>query len=93
MNDVRELPTQVRRPWRAVARTIFSAIVAFGPLVPFIPDIVRASGAEQTAFGTAALALHGLVTRLMAIKAVNEWFRRFVPFLSAQGKAPTDLLR
>lgn len=77
-------PTQVRHPWRAVARTLFAALIAFAPMAPVIyrqateQDPAQATGAVAVALGIAAG-----VTRVLALPAVEEFLRRFVPFLAA----------
>lgn len=74
-------PTQVRRPWRATARTLFAAVVGFSAMFPLI---VNASGADQTWPPLAyALAIASAITRIMAVPAVEAFLQRFVPFLAA----------
>lgn len=74
-------PTQVRRPWHAVVRTAFQGVVGFAPLVPAIVD---ASGLDETApLVAGGIAISGAITRIMALPKVEEWLRRFVPFLAA----------
>lgn len=74
-------PTQVRRPWRATLRTGFAAAVALGAMLPLL---VEASGLDETAAPVGgALAIAAGVTRVMALPAVEEFLRRFVPWLAA----------
>lgn len=74
-------PTQVRRPWRATARTVFAALVALAAMFPLLVD---ASGLDETAGPIAgALAIAGAITRIMAIPQVEEFLTRFLPFLAA----------
>lgn len=76
-------PTQVRRPWRAVARTIFQAFVA---LCVLFPVLVQTAGLDVAAFPWLAvpLAVAAAVARIMALPQVEVFLRRFVPFLAAE---------
>lgn len=74
--------SQVRRPWRATARTVFQG--AIGALA-MLPLVVEASGLDETAAPVAgAVAISAGVTRVMALPAVELWLRRFVPWLAAE---------
>lgn len=75
-------PTQVRRPWRATARTIFQGLVAFAVLLPFL---VQASGLEPEVYPWLAgvLAVAAAVTRIMALPQVEDFLTRFFPWLAA----------
>lgn len=75
-------PTQVRRPWRATARTIFQALIA---LCVLFPVLVQTAGLEVDAFPWLAipLAVAAAVARIMAHPQVEVFLRRFVPFLAA----------
>jgi hypothetical protein len=75
--------SQTAYPWRATARTILQAFLAFCCIAPFIVD---ASGLERTGLVAAFLTLCGAVTRVMALPVVNDWLLRFVPFLAAEPK-------
>lgn len=73
-------PTQVRRPWRTVARTIFQAAVGFASMWALI---VQTLGLDESwQWVSASLAVTGAITRLMAVPAVNVWLARFLPFLA-----------
>jgi ABC-type uncharacterized transport system permease subunit len=77
-------PTQLRRPWRATARTVFAAVVGFAALLPLL---VQASGVDQTLPAVAgAVAVAGAITRIMAIPQVETFLRTFLPFLAASPK-------
>lgn len=74
-------PTQTRHPWRAVARTVFAAVVALASLLPYIAaeahiDAVPAVGQ--------VLAVAGAITRILAIPGVDKWLRDYLPFLAAE---------
>jgi hypothetical protein len=79
------IPTQVRKPWRATARTAFAALVA---LCALLPVLVEQTGMDVEDFPWLgiALAIAAAVTRIMANPKVEEFLRAFLPFLSATGK-------
>lgn len=76
-------PTQVRRPWRSTARTIFQALVALATLLPFVLAGVYSSAADYPAVVVQLLAAAGVVTRVMALPQVEQFLRTFLPFLAA----------
>lgn len=86
--DVTVTPTQVRRPWRSTARTIFQALIALATLLPFILTDVYDSPDAYPAVVVQVLAVAGVITRIMANPRVEEFLRRFIPFLAA---APSPL--
>lgn len=78
-----ERPSQVRFPWRAAARTVFQLGVGTAAAMP---QLVASSGLPDTAWGVGtALAVSAVVTRVMAIPAVDLAIDRWVPWLSATG--------
>lgn len=76
-------PTQVRRPWRSTARTIFQAAVALAVLFPVLVD---QTGLQSEDFPWLAipLAVAAAVTRVMALPQVEVFLRQFLPFLAAE---------
>lgn len=82
-------PTQVRRPWRATARTLFQQflgyLLAAGVVLPLVLTIVqeelgdvippRAMGWIVVVVGI-AVALSAIATRVMAIPQVEAFLRR-----------------
>jgi len=74
-------PTQVRHPWRATARTIFAALVAFASMWGLIVEALHLDPSWQ--WVAIATAIAGGITRLMAIPAVEVFLRRFLPWLAA----------
>lgn len=78
-------PTQVERPWRATFRTAFQLILAVAVLLPFV---VEATGLEPEVFPWLGgiLAVAAGITRVMALPQVEEFLRRFVPWLAAEPK-------
>lgn len=72
-------PTQVRHPWRATVRTILAAVVGLATLLPYVlTDTNVGTGVAVTQ----ALAIAGVVTRIMAAPGMNEW-------LTSVGLGPT----
>lgn len=84
-NAVIEPPTQVRRPWRATIRTVFAALIAFAAIAPGVYQAATHQEPEQAGGWMAiGLAIAGGITRVMAMPGVNEFFKRFVPFLAPE---------
>lgn len=78
-------PTQVRRPWRATVRTGVQALLAFATLVPFLVGGVYQDG-DYPAIVAQVVAVSAGVSRVMALPQVDDFLRRFAPFLSAAGR-------
>lgn len=78
-------PTQVKRPWRATARTAFQALVA---LCVMFPILVQTAGLDPAAFPWLAipLAVAAAVAKVMALPQVEAFLRRFLPFLAADSE-------
>lgn len=80
--------TQARHPWRAVARTILQALVALASASPLIYTAITTQDPAAATGGAAlALGVAGAITRVMALPAVEEFLRRFLPFLAAGSDA------
>ncbi|MEV0430402.1 hypothetical protein [Micromonospora sp. NPDC050495] len=80
-NPKHALPsTQTRHPWRATARTIFAAVVA---LLSLLPTIAAVAGIEAMPLVAQALAVAAAVTRVLAIPGVDDFLRRYLPFLAS----------
>lgn len=79
------VPTQVRRPWRATVRTGVQALLAFATLVPFLVGGIYEDG-DYPAIVAQVVAVSAGVSRVMALPQVDEFLRRFAPFLSAAGR-------
>lgn len=73
-------PTQVRHPWRATVRTVFAAVVA---LLSLLPTIALVGHVDTVAWVSQLLAVAAAITRVLALPGVNDWLRRFVPWLAA----------
>lgn len=78
-------PTQVRRPWRATARTAFQALVALCVLFPILVDQTGLK-VEDFPWLAIPLAVAAGVAKIMALPQVEVFLRTFVPFLSAAPK-------
>lgn len=83
---VQVTPTQVRRPWRTVARSIFQALVAIATLVPFVVSGIYEGEGDYPAAIAQVLVVSGAITRVMALPQVEAFLRQFLPFLSAAPK-------
>jgi hypothetical protein len=75
--------TQVAHPWRAVVRTAFQITVAVAAGMPLLytaatgGDPAAATGAFAVILGVAAA-----VTRVMALPWVDQFIRRWLPWLA-----------
>lgn len=90
--------TQEANPGRAVNRTVFSAAVAFFPLVNGVLLAIQDWLTANTdiipveLYGwvngilLAALALVALVTRVLAVPGVNDWLRDHLAVLAPDSK-------
>lgn len=72
--------TQARQPWRAVARTTFAACIG---LLPVLPLIAAAIHVETVPAVASVLAATAAVTRVLAIPEMEQWLRRWAPWLAA----------
>lgn len=81
-------PTQVRRPWHAIRRTLVAVGPAVVTLIAIMPLIVEASGLAKTGVGLAVTGFCAGVTRVLALPGVDGWLEQHVPWLSAKGRAP-----
>lgn len=94
------VPTQVSSPRQATKRTVAAVVVALAIILPVVntallivqEELSKADGLAVPAWFWAALnvsvalvaALAGIVTRILAIPAVNDWVTGRVPQLSAE---------
>lgn len=78
--------TQVRRPWRATARTAFQALVALAVLFPVL---VQTAGLDPDSapWLLVPLGVAAGFARVMALPQVEGFLQRFVPWLAAAPKA------
>lgn len=83
------VPTQVRHPWRAVARTVFALLVGAAALAPEVVSVGRLDTVPALSGAVATLlAVSGGVTRVLAIPGVNAWLAANVPWLAASPAKP-----
>ena len=82
-------PTQTRRPWRATVRTIVQLVLAFATLAPLVAAGVYTNADQAPAIVVQVLAVAGAITRVMALPEVEQFLRRFAPWLAADPD-PTD---
>lgn len=78
-------PTQVRRPWRTMARSAFQFLVALAVLFPIVVDQTGLR-VEDWPWLAIPLGVATLVTRVMAVPEVEVFLRRFLSFLAAAPK-------
>lgn len=94
------VPTQVKRPWRATLRTAVATAVVVVPLLALIvPQAVQVILDESGdalpdhfrtfLLGVSAVVVTGaaIVTRIMALPAVEVLLRRYLPKLAAEPTA------
>lgn len=78
-------PTQLRHPRRTMFRTMFQAALAFALVWPVI---VQELGLPDWAWVGVSVGLCGVIARVMAIPGVEEFMRRFLPWLAVAPKPP-----
>lgn len=82
--------TQSKYPWRATVRTLFAFLVGVGPLLPAIVAAAGDAGIPgAAAVSGGALAVTGVVTRVLAIPGVNVLLQQsgVLSWLAAEPKA------
>ncbi|WP_320069745.1 hypothetical protein [Micromonospora sp. RTGN7] len=77
-------PTQTRHPWRATARTGFAVSVS---LLSLLPVAAVAGGIDTVPAIAQLLTVAAAVTRVLALPAVDEFLRNFLPWLAAAPQA------
>jgi hypothetical protein len=73
-------PTQTRHPWRATIRTVLAAGVALASL---LPDVALVAHVDTVPAVAQVLGVAGIVTRILAMRSVEAFLRRFAPWLAA----------
>lgn len=78
-------PTQVANPTRTTVRSLVQLTVALGIAAPEIVAIVLGYWDPEwlALVGAQVVAVHGAVTRIMAIPGVNVWISEHLAFLAA----------
>lgn len=81
--STKTLPTQAKHPWRATFRTVFQVGLSLASLLP----VIAAAGGITTTQGVAqVLLVCAAITRIMATPGVNDFLRKFLPWLAADSK-------
>ena len=84
MTDHLAESTQTRYPWRATVRTVFAFIVG---LAASWALIIQAAGIDPgLEWVSGSVAIAAGITRVMALPAVDDLIRRFLPFLAPDNK-------
>ena len=78
-------PTQSRHPWRATVRTVIAATLG---LLPLLPVIAATAHVDTVPIVAGVLVVVGTVTRVLAVPAVDNWLRRYLPWLAASATKP-----
>lgn len=78
-------PTQTRHPWRATARTVLAAAVGAASLLPTVVAVAHLDAVPAVG---QAVAVAGVMTRILAIPGVDAWLRRYAPWLAAAPAQP-----
>lgn len=74
--------TQVRRPWRATARTLFQAVLGFAAMWGIVVETLGLD--QEWQWVSASLVATAALTRLMAVPQVEAWLGKFLPWLAAE---------
>ena len=83
------MASQTAHPWRTTARTILQLIIAVASGAPLIwQAATQQDPAAATGGAAVVLLVAGAITRVMALPFVNEFLRRFLPFLAPDDAAP-----
>jgi hypothetical protein len=85
------MATQSKHPWRAVARTVFAAVVSLAAMAPLVYQAAtQHDPAQAGGWSAVALAISAGITRVLAVPAVNVFLQRFLPFLAAEPADPAE---
>ena len=77
--------SQVRHPWRATLRTGIAAALA--ALIAF-PGIAVVLSIDDIPAVASVIGIAVMITRVMAVPAVDDWLDNFAPWLASTG--PND---
>lgn len=81
--------TQVRAPWKATVRTIFAVVPAIALLVnPVLTAVADGDPSTLGPWAAVALTASATITRVLALPGVEEFLRRFAPWLAAGARTP-----
>jgi hypothetical protein len=77
--------TQTRHPWRATVRTVFAFLGSLALVLPVVASQETSVG--RLPYMSALVAIAGVITRVLAIPAVDSFLKTYLPFLSAEPKS------
>jgi hypothetical protein len=81
--------TQTKHPWRATIRTLIQAGIAAAAATPLVyTAITQADPGTSAGAAAAFLAVAGGMTRVAALPAVDQFIRRFMPYLAPDPFGP-----
>lgn len=86
-------PTQVRRPWRSMVRTIFQVGLALATLIPLVAASIYEDADAAPAAVVQVLTIAGIVTRVMALPSVEKFLQDWAPWLATSPPAVTRAQR
>lgn len=78
------VPTQVAHPRRATLRTAAAIVGATVVALPLLPVVAQALHVEAAPLVVMILGGSAAITRVLAIPGVEDWLRRYAPWLAAQ---------
>lgn len=81
LENRRDPPTQVARPWRAALRTAIAGAIGF---IPAGIAITRELELDTVPFFAGAVTLGITVTRVLSVPQVEMFLREYAPWLAAQ---------
>lgn len=81
LENKRDPPTQVARPWRAALRTALAGAIGF---IPAGIAIIRELELDAAPFFAGAVTLGITVSRVMSLPPVELFLREYAPWLAAQ---------
>ena len=79
--------SQARHPWRATSRTVIAAAIA---LLPALPEIAHETGIDTVPFVASIIAITAMITRVLAIPAVDAWLDNYMPAIAAEKRETAD---
>ncbi|MDQ5862786.1 MAG: hypothetical protein M3536_11050 [Actinomycetota bacterium] len=83
-HEATPVSTQTAHPWRATVRTVFAFLVG---LAASWALIIQAAGIDPgLEWVSGSVAIAAGITRVMALPAVDDLIRRFLPFLAPDSK-------
>lgn len=70
-------------PWREVLRNVFIATISLLPILPIIADT---AGISNIPIVASVLTVTAAVSRVMALKQVDDWLEKHLPWLTPEQK-------